>query len=223
MGIKYTEIRSGADGSGRAPARGPSGLPPGAYYNPGTPTVRNSFTEMEVFGPYQPPVTLEAAKRRAAELNANGRIASKFGIKLFVHNHTGEFEHLADSDKTEYDILLSETDPGLVTMQLDIGCVYVAGLDPLEMFRKNPGRFELWHVKDVFGLKTVNPKLSPNQRQGSMAFGPVGTGHIDYKKVFAGAGTAGLKHFAVEQDNAAVWGDSLAAARVSYQNLQKMI
>ncbi|HXJ39922.1 MAG TPA: sugar phosphate isomerase/epimerase [Bryobacteraceae bacterium] len=223
MGIKYTEIRSGAGSAGRGGSGPGRSLPPGAYYNPGTNTVRNSFTEMEVFGPYQPPVTLEASKKRAADLNANGRIAGKFGIKLFVHNHTGEFERLSDSDKTEFDILLAETDAELVTMQLDIGWVYVAGLDPLELFRKNPGRFELWHIKDVFGLKTVNPKLSPNERQSSLAFGPVGTGHIDYKKVFAGAGVAGLKHFVVEQDNAAVWGDSLAAARVSYQNLQMVI
>jgi len=222
MGIKYTEVRSGPR-SASGLSRGPAKLPPGAYYNPGTKTIRNSFTEMEVFGPYQPPVTLEATKKRAAELNANGKIASKFGIKLFVHNHTGEFEHLADSDKTEFDILLAETDPSLVTMQLDIGWVYIAGIDPLELFRKNPGRFELWHIKDVFGLKTVNPKLSPNQRQSSMAFGPVGTGQIDFKKVFSGAETAGLKHFAVEQDNAAVWGDSMAAARVSYRNLQMVL
>jgi sugar phosphate isomerase/epimerase len=224
MGIRYTEIRSTGGrgpGAGAVAGRGdgPSSLPPGAYYNPGAKTIRNSFKEMEVFGPYQPRTTSEATKRRAAELNANGRIAAKFGIKLFVHNHTGEFEHLADSDKTEFDILLAETDPALVTMQLDIGWVYVAGLDPIDLFNRTPGRFELWHVKDVFGLKTVDPKLSPNERQSSMAFGPVGTGQIDYKKVFAHAATAGLKHFAVEQDNAAVWGDSLAAARVSYQNL----
>ena len=223
MGIKYTEIRNGTGSGSRDPGRGPSSLPPGAYYNPGTKTVRNSFREMEAFGPYQPPVTLESVKRRAAELNANGKIASRFGIKLFVHNHTGEFERLADSDRTEFEILLAETDPNFVTMQLDIGWVYVAGLDPLELFRKNPGRYELWHIKDVFGLKTVSPKLSPNERQSSMAFGPVGTGHIDFKKVFSGAGVAGLKHFAIEQDNAAVWGDSLAAARVSYRNLQTMI
>jgi sugar phosphate isomerase/epimerase len=71
----------------------------------------------------------------------------------------------------------------------------------------------------VFGLKNVPANLSPNQRQPWMAFGPVGTGQIDFKKVFDAAGVAGLKHFAVEQDNAASWGDSLAAARVSYQNL----
>jgi sugar phosphate isomerase/epimerase len=56
-----------------------------------------------------------------------------------------------------------------------------------------------------------------------MAFAPVGTGQIDFKTVFASAALAGLKHFAIEHDNAAAWGDSLAAARVSYQNLVRIL
>jgi len=75
----------------------------------------------------------------------------------------------------------------------------------------------------VFGLKTVNPSLGPNARVSSMAFAPVGTGQIDFRRVFADATRAGLKHFAIEHDNAAAWGDSLAAARVSYQNIAKML
>ncbi len=91
------------------------------------------------------------------------------------------------------------------------------------MFKAHPGRFELWHIKDVFGLKKVNPALGPNARVSSMTFVPVGTGHIDWKPYFAQAQLAGLKHFVVEQDNAAVWGDSLAAARVSYTNLAAIL
>jgi sugar phosphate isomerase/epimerase len=56
-----------------------------------------------------------------------------------------------------------------------------------------------------------------------MAFAPVGVGQIDFKAVFANAERAGLKHFAVEHDNAAAWGDSVAAARISYQNLSKLL
>ena len=56
-----------------------------------------------------------------------------------------------------------------------------------------------------------------------MAFGPIGTGQIDYKNVFANAKLAGLQHFCLEQDNAASWGDSLAAARVSYENLAAIL
>ena len=228
MGIEYTEISAGG-GRGAGAARGAAGarggtpLPPGAYRNPGTGVVYNSFTHSEAFGPYQPKVSLDSVKQRAAQLNANGAIAKKFGMKILVHNHTGEFEKLLDSDRTTYDVLLAETDPALVTMQLDIGWVYVAGVDPIALFKAHPGRFELWHIKDAVGLKTVNPSLSPNARVSSMAFVPVGAGQIDYKPVFDQAGLAGLKHFCVEQDDAASWGDSLAAARVSYTNLRKML
>jgi len=222
MGIKYTEILGDRPPAvpGAAPARN---LPPGAYYNPGTGLVRNSFTETEAFGPYQPPVTIESVKQRAAQLNANGKIAKKFGMKIFVHNHTGEYEKMTDSDRTSYDVLLAETDPELVTMQLDIVWAAIAGMDVIEMFHKNPGRYELWHLKDVVGLKTVNPSLSPNARVSSMAFVPLGAGQMDYKPIFANAKLAGLKHFCVEQDNAASWGDSLAAARLSCRNLLKIL
>ena len=104
-------------------------------------------------------------------------------------------------------------------MQLDLGWTYIAGVDPVALFTAHPGRFELWHIKDVFGLATVNRSLGPNARVSSMALVPVGTGQIDFKPLFAQAQLAGLKHFAIEQDNAAAWGDSLAAARVSYHNL----
>ena len=229
MGLRYTEIRP-APGPGRKPGSppprlGPGGvpLPPGAYYNTATGIVYNSFKELGAFGPNQPRVTLESVKKRAAELNANGKIAKKFGIKLFVHNHTGEFEKLLDSDQTTYDVLLAETDPDLVVMQIDIAWTYIAGVDPIELFKKNPGRYELWHIKDVFGLKTVKPGLSPNERVSSMAFAPVGAGQIDHKTLFNHAKLAGLKHFVVEQDNAACFGDSLAAARLSYENLKAIL
>lgn len=220
MGVKYTEIRPAGATPSQAPRRQ---LEPGAYYDQGTGITHNAFKEAGAFGPYQPKVKLESVKKRAAELNANGKIAHKFGMKLFVHNHTGEFEKLLDSDQTTYDVLLAETDPELVTMQLDIGWACIAGMDPVAMFRKNPGRYELWHIKDVFGLKTVNKSLSPNERVSSMSLVPVGTGQIDYKPIFAQAKLAGLKHFVVEQDNAAAYGDSLAAARVSYRNLRGML
>jgi sugar phosphate isomerase/epimerase len=235
MGIKYTEIQAAVargGGVGAAPgARGaaapaagrPANLPPGAYFDAGTGIVHNAFKETEAFGPYQPPVSLDSVKRRAEQLNANGKIAQKFGMKMLVHNHTGEFEKMTDSPRTSYDVLLQETDPSFVTMQIDLGWAYIAGVDPMALFKAHPGRFELWHVKDVFGLKKVNPSLGPNARVSSVALVPVGSGHINWKPVFAQAELAGLKHFVIEQDNAAAWGDSLAAARVSYQSLAETL
>jgi sugar phosphate isomerase/epimerase len=224
MGIKYCEI-SAPRGPGRSPAASGPGraMEPGSYYNAGDGLVYNSFKQTTSFGPYQPPVSLESVQQRAVQLNEHGKIAKKFGIKMLIHNHTGEFEKLTDSPKTTYEVLLAETDPDLVTMQLDIGWALIAGVNVFDLFRDHPGRFELWHVKDMVGLKTMNQSLSPNQRTSSTGFTPVGAGQVDYKTIFSGAQQAGMKHFCVEQDNAASWGDSMATARVSYNALSKML
>jgi sugar phosphate isomerase/epimerase len=168
--------------------------------------------------------TVDSVKRSAEQLNHYGKIVQKFGMKMLVHNHAGEFEPLeGGGGKTQYDVLLAETDPALVAMQLDIGWATVAGQNVLEMFAKNPGRFELWHVKDAEDTKKMDPKMTPTQRQRAAHLCPVGLGDVDYKPIFAAARQAGLKHFVVEQDNAAAWGDSVAAARVSYGNVLKIL
>ena len=107
-------------------------------------------------------------------------------------------------------------------MQLDIGWVNVAGQDTLELFRKHQGRFELWHVKDVVGLKNNPPDTLPGKRKGT--FVPVGQGEVDYKAIFKHAAQAGLKHFVIEQDNAGEQGaDSLAAMRANIAGLRKLL
>jgi sugar phosphate isomerase/epimerase len=65
--------------------------------------------------------------------------------------------------------------------------------------------------------------MSPTQRQRAAKLVPVGTGDVDYRAIFGAAKQAGLKHYVIEQDNAAEWGDSLAAARVSFQNLLRIL
>ena len=167
--------------------------------------------------------TEESVKRTAQQANKHGEIARQFGMKILIHNHTMEFQPFEGSTRCPYDVLLAETDPSLVAMQLDIGWASVAGQNILEMFQKHPGRFELWHVKDARGIKLMTPQMRQSERQRSAALVPVGLGEVDYKSIFAAAGQAGLKHFCVEQDNAADWGDSLAAARVSYRNVLKLL
>ena len=134
-----------------------------------------------------------------------------------------EFEPLEGGKLRPYDVLLAETDPAVVAMQLDIGWASVAGQNILEMFKKSPGRFELWHVKDARGIKLMNADMNESERMRAATLVPVGQGEVDYKTIFANAGLAGMKHYCVEQDNAADWGDSMAAARVSYQNLIKLL
>jgi sugar phosphate isomerase/epimerase len=167
--------------------------------------------------------TEETWKRSAAQVNEHGKIAKKFGMKMLIHNHTMEFAPIPGSSLLPFDIQLAETDPALVAMQLDVGWAAVAGQNIVELFKKHPGRFELWHVKDAKGIKLMTPQMTQQERQRGAVLVPVGTGEVDYKTIFANAELAGLKHYCIEQDNAADWGDSMAAARVSYQNLIKML
>ena len=189
---------------------------------------RGGATPTETSGAPRPPraaaapQTLDAVKRTAAALNEAGRITQKHGIKVIVHNHTVEFGPLADSTQRPYDVLLAETDPSLVAMELDIGWATVAGVKALDLFKQAPGRFEVWHVKDIAGLAALEGK-NMSERQRAAQIVPVGQGEIDYKPIFAQASAAGLKYFYVEQDSAPASGDSLAAAAVSYRALLKTL
>jgi sugar phosphate isomerase/epimerase len=162
--------------------------------------------------------TLDDWKRTAQQLNDAGRVTQKHGLKVIVHNHTAEFAPLADASRRPYDVLLAETDPALVALELDIGWATVAGENALDLFKRAPGRFEVWHVKDIAGLASLAGK-SEAERQRAAKIVPLGEGEIDYRAIFAQAPLAGMKHFFVEQDSAPESGDSLAAAATSYRNL----
>jgi sugar phosphate isomerase/epimerase len=173
--------------------------------------------------PIPPAPTVESVQRSAEQMNKRGLIVKKFGMKILCHNHAGEFDLLAGGERTRYDVLLAETDPSLVAMQLDIGWAAVAGQDILEMFKKNPGRYELWHVKDA-ATKSLDPKATPSERQRAARIVPLGEGDIDYKTIFANARLAGMKYFVFEQDSAGrESGDAMADCRVSYRNLHKIL
>ena len=235
MGIKYTDVRAGggmmpggAPGGGGPPgAAGAQGRggdrsgggAPGTGGPPGADAARGARGAM----PQMPKQTLESVKKSAEEMNKYGKIVQKFGMKILIHNHTSEFDLLQDSKLTQYDVLLAETDPELVVMQIDIGWACVAGQNVLEMFKKNPGRYELWHVKDA-KFKDLDPKLTPSERQFSAKITAIGEGDIDYKTLFANAELAGLKYFVIEQDTAGEGGrDVFEDCRIAYENLYKIL
>jgi sugar phosphate isomerase/epimerase len=167
--------------------------------------------------------TVESTKASAEQMNKYGATLKKFGMKHLIHNHAGEFDLLDDGKTTQYEILLKHTDPSLVAMELDIGWAYMGGQDPLAMFRKNPGRYELWHVKDA-KYKQADPKLKPSERARASRIVTMGEGDIDYRKVFNEAKLAGLKHFVIEQDTAGQGGrDTLEDCKIACGNLRKIL
>ncbi len=128
--------------------------------------------------------TLDHYKKVADDLNTAGEKCKKAGIQLCYHNHNFEFEK--QDNQYPYDILMA-TDKELVKMEMDIYWVRKAGQDPIALFKKYPGRYPLWHVKDM--------DKTPQQN-----FTEVGNGIIDFKEIFKYKDLAGMKYFFVEQD-----------------------
>ena len=139
--------------------------------------------------------TLESYKRIVAEWNQVGRIMKDASIQFGYHNHNFEFDTV-EGKVPYYEIILADLDPSLVTMELDLFWAIKAGQDPVEMFRKYPGRFQLFHMKDMLtaGEKFYVPS--------SHDFAPVGAGVTDFKRILASKDVAGLKYIIVEQDSA---------------------
>ena len=142
-------------------------------------------------------------KRAAENFNRAGAELKKAGIRLGYHNHVEEFKPLPDG-KLPYDVLLAESDPKLVKMEMDLGWAHEAGVDPIKYFEKYPGRFPLVHVKDF----DKNRNMSD-----------VGKGEIDWKAIFKKADLAGIKHYFVEFDDPK---DPFETIKTSYEYLEKL-
>ncbi|HQW85439.1 MAG TPA: sugar phosphate isomerase/epimerase [Ferruginibacter sp.] len=130
--------------------------------------------------------SIDKYKILAERMNLAGEICKKEHLQLTYHNHDFEFENM--NGQHGYDILLNYTDSNLVKMEMDLYWVVRAGYDPVTIFKAHPGRFPLWHIKDM----DKNDKTQNTE---------VGNGLIDFKKIFAMANVAGIKHFIVEQEN----------------------
>jgi sugar phosphate isomerase/epimerase len=129
--------------------------------------------------------SLDDYKKLVDLLNGAGERLKKVGIQFGYHNH--DFEFALTEGKLPYDIILAGTDPHLVKMEMDLYWITKGGNDPLKYFSVYPGRFSLIHVKDM----DSTPKHF---------FTEVGQGIIDFRKIFAAAQKAGVKHYFVEQD-----------------------
>jgi sugar phosphate isomerase/epimerase len=137
--------------------------------------------------PYFNPAKLDSLdkyKEIAEKLNRAATLCKEAGLQLAYHNHDFEFKDW--NGTTGYDILLKDTDPSALKFELDLYWAVRAGKDPIKLFQENPGRFAMWHVKDM--------------NKVTKDFTEVGTGSIDFKKIFEKASLAGVKHIFVEQD-----------------------
>ncbi|WP_460949699.1 sugar phosphate isomerase/epimerase family protein [Spirosoma daeguense] len=148
---------------------------------------------------------LDDYKQFAELFNKSAEVCKAAGIQFCYHNH--DFEFKAMDGKIPYDVLLSETDKNLVKLELDLYWATFAEQDPVALFKKHPGRFPLWHIKDM-------------EKTAERAFAPVGTGSINFQRIFDAKSTAGLKHYFVEQDVCKL--PPLESIAISYKNVEKL-
>ncbi|MGB5555283.1 MAG: sugar phosphate isomerase/epimerase [Flavobacteriaceae bacterium] len=146
------------------------------------------------------------AKNLANILDTLGEKCAKAGLELLYHNHDFEFKKDADGVVT-IDYLLEHCNPKYVNFQMDLFWVTKAGADPIAYFNKYPGRFKIWHVKDM-------------DTQGR--FAPVGNGSIDFAKILAKKKLSGMKYYMVEQDRTFDGMKPLEAIKISHKALSNI-
>lgn len=142
----------------------------------------------------EPDRTIETYKKMIADWNEVGRIMKTVGIQFAYHNHNFEFATI-DGVVPYYDIFMPEMDADLITMELDLFWASKAGQDPVAMFNKYPGRFQLLHFKD---MKTNQAPFFDVIKDDVCS---VGAGVIDFKRILAAKEVAGMKYHFVEDDN----------------------
>lgn len=151
-----------------------------------------------------PIATLDEVKSSIEVLHKTGEACKKAGLGFAYHNHHQEFQPV--EEQIPYDLFLSQTSAETVKMELDLAWAVKGGKDPVALFKQHPGRFPLWHVKDLDAeRKTILP---------------VGSGTIDFKRIFDAASIAGMKHYFVEHDMPA---DPYSSITNSYNYISKML
>jgi sugar phosphate isomerase/epimerase len=157
---------------------------------------------------------IDVYQRLAEKLNRAGETCQQAGIQLSYHHHAFEFQAMEDS--SPFQLLTEGTDAALVTLEVDVFWVSVAGMDPAQFIRDHAGRVRMLHLKDKReGLPTsfLDSSLPPD------AFQPVGSGVLDFAEILRAANEVGVRHAFVEQDHSP---DPLAAIQQSSEYLKSL-
>jgi sugar phosphate isomerase/epimerase len=159
-----------------------------------------------VISPYMLDPDRTQGKRMADIFNIAGEYCKGMGMKFGYHNHNFEFETKDANGVSLYTTLLDNTDPKLVTFEMDLYWVVFANEKPAEWFNKYKNRFTHFHVKDLDAAKRQTVE--------------VGEGSINFQEIFNSRKTAGAKYFIVELEH--YKRPSIEGVEVALKNLKKL-
>lgn len=146
---------------------------------------------------YRIPETLAGIKVYCDYFNAIGKLCAENGMKFGYHNHSGEFNKV--EDQVIYDYMLQNTDPQNVFFEMDVYWAVMGKAQPVEYFKKYPGRFTMLHIKD---WREVGQ-----------------SGMVGFDAIFKNADKAGMKNYIVEMEGSSL-GDIMETCRVSADYLK---
>ena len=150
--------------------------------------------------------TLDGYKKLAEEFNLIGEMCRISGLTFGYHNHAFEFKKIKDI--VPYNVLLENTDAELVTLQLDLYWMIYGGFRPVDYFGRFPGRFKLWHVKDM-------------DKRNDEETTEVGQGIINFQSIFRKKDQAGMEYAFVEQEHFTT-DDHILSVKTSFNYLDAL-
>jgi sugar phosphate isomerase/epimerase len=136
------------------------------------------------------------ARKAIADFNQFGRTLKDAGLTFFYHNHG--YEPVPHGDGTLLDLIIRETDPALVSFEMDVLWTWLPNVDPVALIRRHPGRFKLMHIKD----------MRPGLARGSLAGGVppeqkavIGEGQVNWAALMAAAERDGFELYYIEDES----------------------
>lgn len=139
-----------------------------------------------------------------SQINTASELVKDAGLKLAYHNHDIEFYDLGNG-KNAFEMLLNGTE---IDFEMDIYWVVRAKKDPIKLINDYPGRFKLWHIKDM-------------NKSDASKNAEIGSGTINFPSIIKEAKKAGLKYPFVEQENYKM--DAFESISISAKYLQKIL
>jgi len=149
--------------------------------------------------------SLDHYKKIADQFNEIGLLCNASGLKFGYHNHAFEFDAMEGA--IPYEVLLDETQPDLVTMQVDFYWMVYGGGNPMDYFIRYPRRFGLWHIKDM-------------DNKDSKESTEIGSGIIDWPNIFREKEMAGMEYYFLEQEHFKI--DPFKSIEQSYKYLANL-
>lgn len=152
--------------------------------------------------------------RRCDAFNEVGALAQERGMRFYYHNHFQEFQRCGDD--YVYDLILENTDPALVFLELDTYWMYRGGQDPVTWMERFPERVILLHQKDFPDqapqpLNLFDGVVSPTEnidmavfeeRKSAFCFTEIGTGVLPIQDIVdAASALPHLDYLFLEQDH----------------------